>query len=187
MLATPAAPSATAAAAHPPSPWHQAHDALRLSRESLRKRSTPLRALLVDDSEIALHFLRRHLDRYGVQSDLARDARRALALLAGQSYDVLFLDLDLSGDNPEGGLALCQQVRGMWRGNGAGAPMVVVVSAFHDPVYKVRGTLAGAEDFLGKPLDPAALERVMQRHGLRLAPSVRSAPATTTITPSMPV
>ena len=186
VLATPAAPSATAAAAHPPSPWHQAHDALRLSRESLRKRSTPLRALLVDDSEIALHFLRRHLDRYGVQSDLARDARRALALLAGQSYDVLFLDLDLSDDNPEGGLALCQQVRGMWRGNGAGAPMVVVVSAFHDPVYKVRGTLAGAEDFLGKPLDPAALERVMQRHGLRLAPSVRPAPATT-ITPSMPV
>ena len=83
-------------------------------------------------------------------------------------------------------LALCQQVRGMWRGNGAGAPMVVVVSAFHDPVYKVRGTLAGAEDFLGKPLDPAALERVMQRHGLRLAPSVRPATAAT-ITPSMPV
>jgi hypothetical protein len=53
--------------------------------------------------------------------------------------------------------------------------MVVMVSAFHDPVDRVRGTLAGAEGFLGKPLDPIALARLMQGFGLAgaLAPPGR--------------
>ena len=163
----PAASLLVSAPARDPSPWHQAHDAARLRREALRQRSDPLRALLVDDSDIALHFLRRHLERYGVQCDFARDAQRALVLLAGPRYDLVFLDLDLGGDNPTSGLALCQQVRNAQRYPTGQAPVVVMVSAFHDPVHQVRGTLAGAEAFLGKPLDPAALERVMQRHGVR--------------------
>jgi DNA-binding response OmpR family regulator len=50
--------------------------------------------------------------------------------------------------------------------------MVVMVSAFHDPVDQVRGTLAGAEGYLGKPLDSLALDRLLQRQGFhRHSPS----------------
>jgi len=44
--------------------------------------------------------------------------------------------------------------------------MVVMVSAFHDPVDQVRGTLAGAEAYLGKPLELPALDRLLGRQGL---------------------
>jgi CheY-like chemotaxis protein len=43
--------------------------------------------------------------------------------------------------------------------------MVVMVSAFHDPVDQVRGTLAGAEGYLGKPLDLVELDRLLGRQG----------------------
>ena len=142
-----AAPSSVAAAygntpapvgfARQPSPWHQAHDAARLRRQALHQRPEPLRALLVDDSDIALHFLRRHLERYGVQCDFARDSARALVLLASQTYDLVFLDLDLGDDNPASGLTLCQQVRSAQRYPGGQAPMVVVVSALHQPLQRV--------------------------------------------------
>ena len=172
--ATPPVPAAAvqapAAAPHAPSPWHQARDAARQKRESQRQPQTPLRALLVDDSEIALHFLRRQLERYRLQIDFARHSDRALDLLTHHRYGFVFLDLDLGDESRVDGLTLCHQIRTRLLHPGGVAPMVVMVSAFHDPVYQVRGTLAGAEAHLGKPLDPLALDRLMQRKGLSAAP-----------------
>ena len=123
----------------------------------------------MDDSEIALHFLRRQLERYGLQTDFARHSDRALDLLTHHRYGFVFLDLDLGDDSRVDGLTLCHQIRTRLLHPGGQPPMVVMVSAFHDPVYQVRGTLAGAEAHLGKPLDPQALDRLMQRKGLRVS------------------
>lgn len=168
VLTLPAAQPAAQAAAHRPSPWRQAHDARRQQREAaLRANSVAPRTLLVDDSEIALHFLRRQLQRYGLQPDLARHSDRALDLLGQHAYDLVFLDFDLGDDSRVDGLTLCHQIcRRMPQAVGV-APVVVMVSAFHDPVHQVRGTLAGAQAYLGKPLDPEALDRLMRQHGLR--------------------
>ena len=165
-LATPA----HAPMPHPPSPWHQARDATRLKRTAQLPPVAPTRALLVDDSEIALHFLRRQLERYGLQTDFARHSDRALDLLTHHRYGFVFLDLDLGDESRVDGLTLCHQIRTRLLHPGGVAPMVVMVSAFHNPVYQVRGTLAGAEAHLGKPLDPQALDRLMQRKGLRAGP-----------------
>ena len=164
----PAAP-AVLAPPHAPSPWHKARDAARQKREAQRQPLAPARALLVDDSEIALHFLRRQLERYGLQTDFARHSDRALDLLTHHRYGFVFLDLDLGDDSRVDGLTLCHQIRTRLLHPGGQPPMVVMVSAFHDPVYQVRGTLAGAEAHLGKPLDPQALDRLMQRKGLRVS------------------
>ena len=156
-------------AAHPPSPWHQAHDEHRRRREQreadARAVSAAPRALLVDDSEIALQYLRRQLERYGLQLDMARHSDRALDLLGQHNYDMVFLDIDLGDDSRVDGLTLCHQICKRLPLPGRGASTVVMVSAFHDPVNQVRGTLAGAAGYLGKPLDGLALHRLMQRHG----------------------
>ncbi len=156
---------------HPPSPWHQAHDERRRRREQreaeARAVSAAPRALLVDDSEIALQFLRRQLERYGLQIDLARHSDRALDLLGQHTYDLVFLDIDLGDDSRVDGLTLCHQICKRLPPPAGGAPVVVMVSAFHDPVHRVRGTLAGAADCLGKPLDPLLLDRLMQQQGHR--------------------
>ena len=156
---------------HLPSPWHQAHDERRRRREQreakARAVSAAPRALLVDDSEIALQFLRRQLERYGLQLDMARHSDRALDLVGQHDYAMVFLDLDLGDDSRVDGLALCHQICKRRPLPGRSASMVVMVSAFDDPVNRVRGTLAGAAGYLGKPLDGLALDRLMQQQGHR--------------------
>ncbi len=141
-------------------------EARRREMEALRRPLVAPRALLVDDSEVALHFLKRQLQGYGVECDLARDSERALDLLTHHAYGLVFLDVDLGPDSRSDGLTLCHQIRYRLHHPGGRAPLVVMVSAFHDPVDQVRGTLAGAEGYLGKPLDLPALDRLLGRQGL---------------------
>lgn len=141
-------------------------EASRREREALRRPQIVPRALLVDDSEVALHFLQRELRRYGLETDLARHGERALDLLTHHVYGIVFIDVDLGPDSRIDGLTLCHQVRYRLLHPGGRPPMVVMVSAFHDPVDRVRGTLAGAEGYLGKPLDFIELDRLLGRQGL---------------------
>lgn len=141
-------------------------EARRRELEALRRPQIAPRALLIDDSEVALHFLKRQLQAYAIDVDLARDSERALDLLTHHVYGLVFLDVDLGPHSRTDGLTLCHQIRYRLHHPGGRAPMVVMVSAFHDPVDQVRGTLAGAEAYLGKPLDLTALDRLLGRQGL---------------------
>lgn len=127
----------------------------------------PARALVVDDSEIALHYLQRRLLPYGLTVDLARTPSQALAQLAQHAYGVVFLDLDLGSGSADDGLKLCHRVRHQLHHPDGRVPMVVMVSAFQDPVDQVRGTLAGAEAYMGKPLDLQQLDLLLGRLGFR--------------------
>lgn len=151
-------------------------DLRRRQREALLQPQIPTRVLLVDDSEVALHFLRRQLEAYGLDVDLARHSDRALDLLTHQAYGIVFLDVDLGEHSRSDGLTLCHQIRHRLLHPGGKPPMVVMVSAFHDPVDQVRGTLAGAEAYLGKPLDGVALDRLLQRQGFHRRPPQGAAP-----------
>ena len=163
MTTVPHGPEPTGAGAHVPSPWHLAQREARQRRNAAQPGWVAPRTLLVDDSDIALHFLRRQLTPFGIECDFARDSDRALALLQQQTYGLIFLDLDLGDDSRLDGYALCHQVRQRWGSHGNGPPVIVIVSAFQGQVIQVRGTLAGAQGFLGKPLDPAALRGVLQK------------------------
>jgi CheY-like chemotaxis protein len=164
-------------------------DALRRrQREALIQPQIVPRALLVDDSEVALHFLRRQLEAFDLQIDMARHSDRALDLLTHHDYGIVFLDVDLGEDSRVDGLTLCHQIRHRLLHPGGKAPMVVMVSAMHEPVDQVRGTLAGAEAYLGKPLDLNQLDRLLQRQGLvrRVPADVGPAPATATPAKTVP-
>ncbi len=169
-LELPDLPTRRAGDGNPPPRRHSEQpaplDARRRELEALRRPQVAPRALLVDDSEVALHFLKRQLQGYGVEVDLARDSDRALDLLTHHVYGLVFLDVDLGPHSRTDGLTLCHQVRYRLQHPGGRAPMVVMVSAFHDQVDQVRGTLAGAEAYLGKPLALPALDRLLGRQGL---------------------
>ena len=159
----PLGPAPTAAGHCVTSPWHTAQREARQRRKAAQPVWVPPRTLLVDDSDIALHFLRRQLAPFGIESDFARDSDRALELLQQQAYGLIFLDLDLGDESRLDGFALCHQVRQRWGAAGNGQPTILMVSAFQGQVIQVRGTLAGAQGFLGKPLDPAALRGLLQK------------------------
>lgn len=127
-------------------------------------------ALLVDDSEIALRFLETRLQRFGLVMDRALSSGRAIELLAQRSYDLVFLDVELGDTSDLDGLALCQHIK---RSSGtAGAPSAVfMVSAHAAESDRARGSLAGADGYLGKPLDEVELQRLLLRQGLKAAAS----------------
>ena len=144
--------------------------ALRAQREA-RLRPNPLRrALLVDDSELALHFLDRQLKRYGLETEWATTSAKALELLARVPFGFVFLDIDLGPRSELDGLALCQPIKHQHVHPGGRAPLVVMVSAFAGPVDRVRSTLAGADAHLPKPLELPALDLWLRQQGLERGP-----------------
>lgn len=126
-------------------------------------------ALLVDDSEIALRFLETRLQRFGLQMDRALSSGRAVELLAQRHYDIVFLDVELGPGSDLDGLALCQHIKRMQdrTGGGAAPSAVALVSAHASGSDRARGSLAGADAYLGKPLDEVELQRFLLRQGLK--------------------
>jgi CheY-like chemotaxis protein len=128
-------------------------------------------ALLVDDSDIALRFLQRQLHELGFRTETASHSTRALDLLAQRRFDIVFLDVDLGPLSDLDGLALCQHLKRRGAGGQAAAggapPRVVIVSAHHAATDRVRGSFAGCDAYLGKPLDDAELRRVLRQLGLQ--------------------
>ena len=125
-------------------------------------------ALLVDDSETALRFLETRLQRWGLVMDRASNSGHAIELLGKRNYDFVFLDLELGRASPLDGLALCQHIKRHQDLLSGLTSSVFMVSAYHSEMDRVRGTLAGCDGYLGKPLDDAQLQRLLVHHGLRL-------------------
>jgi CheY-like chemotaxis protein len=132
------------------------------------------RVLLVDDSEIALRFLETRLQRWELVIDRAASSDKALELLASHSYNLAFVDVELGPDSPLDGLALCQQVK---HSAAAVDTAVILVSAHHSELDRVRGALAGCDTYLAKPLDEIELRRLLLRHGLKMSVALTRDPA----------
>ena len=153
----------------PPPPGWDGSDRRREPATPPAEKPAPT-ALLVDDSEIALRFLETRLQRWGLVMDRALSSGRAIELLAQRPYDLVFLDVELGPGSDLDGLALCQHIKRTQ--DRAGAPSaVVMVSAHVSESDRARGSLAGADAYLGKPLDEVELQRLLLRHGLKPAAS----------------
>ncbi|NLZ42923.1 MAG: response regulator, partial [Comamonadaceae bacterium] len=126
---------------------------------------TAARALVVDDSDIAQRFLQLRLAAHGLAADCVATSQQALDRLLVRSYELVFVDLELGPASPYDGLALCQKIKRDF-GTRVPPPQVVVVTAHHGELDRVRAMLAGSDGFLGKPLDEGELGRLLAHHGL---------------------
>jgi CheY-like chemotaxis protein len=131
---------------------------------SPRRAEPPSTALLVDDSELALRFLQKKLAPYGLITECVANSEAAMKRLAQRRYDFVFLDMELGERSVLDGLALCQRIK-----QDAAAPNVVMVTAHHTELDRVRAALAGCDGFLGKPLDEEELALYLERFGVRPA------------------
>jgi CheY-like chemotaxis protein len=151
--------------------------------------STGPLALLIDDSEIALRFLQRQLAALGLRTETAVNSQAALVQLAQQRFDAVFVDLDLGPDSAMDGFALCQHLKRQQRPHGTGLPpRVVIVSAHGSATDRVRGTFAGCDAYLTKPIKeetmlgelrllglvaPAENERLQRKRSKKAAQAAR--------------
>ncbi len=155
--------SLVAAAAHPEAPTvaaaPPAEPDLDLFAAVASGPGLDLDVLVVDDSDIARRFLAVQLQRLGCRVTQAGSTDEALALVAARRFRIVFSDVVMA--EPDG-LALCHEIK---QRGAADAPVVVLVSARCSPTDRVRGTLAGCDAYLGKPLPNGALQEVLRLHG----------------------
>ncbi len=117
-----------------------------------------MRVLLVEDDQVLKTIMLKSLEDAGHHVDVASQLDRASHFAFVQSYDAILLDLNLpQREGPHAlmgsGLSLLRELRA--RGD---TTPVLVLTARNRTEERIAGLDAGADDYLGKPIDLAELE-----------------------------
>lgn len=140
-------------------------------RESVpRVRGSGRDVLVAEDSAIARRFLQVRLERLGYEVHLATGGDEALALLAERRFAIAFLDVVLGPPGSLDGLSLCQRIKQEPALSGGLPPKVVLVTGLTGAMDKVRGSLAGCDAYLTKPLSEDELRKVLRSLDEHFAP-----------------
>ena len=97
----------------------------------------------------ALEVNAAYLKQQGYQVFCARDGRSALSIAKSAALDGVILDVDMPGLD---GVTVCQRLR-----ETSGVP-VLFLSAYVKADDRIRGLLAGGDDYLAKPYSLVELE-----------------------------
>jgi class 3 adenylate cyclase len=115
-------------------------------------RSARARLLVADDNKVNRLLLTRSLELQGHSVSSAENGRIALDMLRGEAYDLLLLDIEMpemDGFQVLEQLLADQQLRDL---------PVIVTSSLEGIANLVRCIELGAEDYLGKPVNPVLLK-----------------------------
>ena len=118
--------------------------------------------LVAEDSAIARRFLQLRLQQLGYRVHLANDGEAATALLAQQHFALVFLDVMLGPPGSLDGLAICQRLKHHPDFAGERAAKVILVTGLGSEVDRVRGSLAGCDAYLTKPIVEAELLQALR-------------------------
>ncbi|MFO1069482.1 MAG: response regulator transcription factor [Geminicoccaceae bacterium] len=126
--------------------------------------------IVVEDDPLVRELVTHVLVRAGHDVRAAPDGAALKQLAAARRPDLVILDLTLPDDD---GLSLARWLRGS-----EPQPGIVMLTALGQPMDRVLGLEAGADDYLGKPFEPAELlarvDAVLRRR--RPAAAVRLGP-----------
>jgi two-component system, cell cycle response regulator len=126
--------------------------------------------LVVDDSDIALKFMRNRLTRFGFRTDLANSGEEALGRLGVRPYKFVFLDVMMDGLD---GYQTCRAIKQRKYGDEK-PPIVVMLTSRGGTIDKIRGTLAGCDAYLTKPLNERDLIAILSKHDRSVARGFQS-------------
>jgi len=101
--------------------------------------------LVVDDEAISRRAIVYALEKAKLKSTNVEDPEQALQLLNENEYDLIFLDVDMPGMT---GYELCAKLRALPH---LKKTPVVFVTAMNDFDNRTNSTMAGGNDFIGKP------------------------------------
>jgi two-component system, cell cycle response regulator len=121
--------------------------------------------LVVDDSDIALKFMRNRLTRFGFRTDLVSSGEEALGRMNIRAYKFVFLDVMMEGLD---GYQTCRAIKQRKYTEGK-PPVVVMLTSRGGTIDKIRGTLAGCDAYLTKPLNERDLIAILAKHDRTVA------------------
>jgi len=136
-------PAPVAPVSSAPTPRHEEHN---------------FRVLAVDDSPLMRTFLQNKLQPYGISPEFASSGEEALFKISKQHFDMIFLDVMLPGMD---GYDVCKMIKKNKDNN----LMKVVMLTSKDKTFdKIRGTMAGCDGYLTKPVDELKLRAIIEKH-----------------------
>ena len=103
------------------------------------------RILVLDDDAISRRAIVHALEKAQLKSVSLEDPQQALELLQANDFDLIFLDVDMPVVN---GFEVCAKLRAMPRHK---KTPVVFVTGLNDFENRTSSTMAGGNDFIGKP------------------------------------
>ena len=118
------------------------------------------RILVVDDNEMNLKVFKGLLKRHGMQIDTAMSGRECLALLAENTYHIIFMDHLM----PEmDGVETFRRIR-MLKTNRSRDAVVIIVTANAVSGARAMYLREGFRDYLSKPVIAEKLERMIRKY-----------------------
>jgi CheY-like chemotaxis protein len=137
-----------------------APSALGHGAQMARHEEHNFRVLVVDDSPLMRTFMQNKLSPYGISPEFASSGEEALFKISKQHFDLIFLDVMLPGMD---GYDVCKVIKK----NKDNALMKVVMLTSKDKTFdKIRGTMAGCDSYLTKPVDEMKLRAIIERHSV---------------------
>jgi DNA-binding response OmpR family regulator len=110
-----------------------------------QKEFRPTDILVVDDDPIARRAITHALEKAKLTSVSVEDPNEAHKLISENSYDLIFLDVDMPSMN---GFELCTKLRSMPKHK---KTPVVFVTSLNDLENRASSMMSGGNDFIGKP------------------------------------
>lgn len=118
----------------------------------------PSQVLVVDDSDMVRRTMTRKINEYGHRVDVASSGDDAMAMLLNSSYRLVFLDVMMPGMD---GFEACRRIK---RSAEYKASAVYMLTSKDGMFDKVRGSMAGCDGYLVKPLESRKLREVLDRY-----------------------
>jgi twitching motility two-component system response regulator PilG len=135
-------------------------------RQAPRARRATDAVLVVDDNATVRKFMEEKLAPFGFSTDFAETGEQAVGLTGTKEYTCVFLDVVLPGID---GYQVCKLIKSNKQAIKRTA--VVMLTSRSSSFDKLRGSLAGCDEYLTKPVDENHLLEVVAR----FLPSARAA------------
>ena len=116
------------------------------------------RVLVVDDSLPVRKFMEAKLAPFGFDVDYVETGEQAIGLPGDKPYTCIFLDVILPGVD---GYQVCKMIKTKKRTGKA--PAVVMLTSKSSTFDKIRGSMAGCDAYLTKPVDEEKLLETMAK------------------------
>lgn len=115
-------------------------------------------ALVVDDSKPVRKQIELELKLFGIQVEMAESGEQAFALLNDKNYNMIFLDVVLPGID---GYQICKAIK---KDKFKKKTPVIMLTGKSSPFDRVKGTLAGCDTYLTKPVKQSAFQKVVKKY-----------------------
>ena len=121
-------------------------------------RLLPIRALVVDDNRISLTVAARLTERFVQNVDEAMDGATAIRLFKDNSYDVIFMDIEMPGMD---GIKTTQNIRELPDGDDV---IVVALTAYATSGDRERVLASGLNGYIAKPVKIQDLKTMLDKY-----------------------